>query len=413
MPSGKEKITSLLGMFALLIILTVSPGAFASSSSSILGGATEVQNAAFYSPAPILFGVTPSQTCGIPTSLCPSMLTTAYDMNAMHTSGINGSGQSIVIDDACGDPTITSDLKTFDKTFNLPNPKLTIYEPEDKPTCTGWDVEVALDVEWSHVVAPAAAINLVVSAKPNNELYQNWFYSLSHHLGNQISDSWGGNGNCPTIALNALGNATADHVTVLASAGDSGAWGKDHGKNQQPADCKEVLTVGGTTLEVKKSGAYIGEAAWGGSGGGYVTGTPEPKYESSVNIKDKFHLLGKSDVSADANPGTGVQVYDATAGGWFTVGGTSVSCPLWAGFLADVNQVRAAHGLHPAGFVTPFLYDFVYGVNGTATTYHADFHDVKLGNDGWPAGKGWDVPTGLGSFIASKLVLTIGKNPSA
>ena len=210
-----------------------------------------------------------------------------------------------------------------------------------------------------------------------------------------------------------LNTAASQHVTVLGSAGDGRAWGQGTSQVQPvPMDCKGVLTVGGTSLSVDSTGEYLSESAWFDTGGGYTT-LKEPDYQSSVNIIDSFGALAKPDVAADANPSTGVWVYNAGSGGWGSVGGTSLSCPLWAGFMADVNQIRASNGLSPAGFVNQFLYTHVYGVNGGSTIYHSDFHDVKSGNNGWPAGPGWDADTGLGSFKAPALAGTLGSSPGA
>ncbi len=379
-------------------------------------GATQVTTAS------LIIRSSPSggPACGSTDALCPQMLTAAYNMTQMQKSGINGTGQAVVIDDACGDPTIASDLATFDSNYGLHNPVLHVYQPQGTPCSdSGWSVETSLDVEWAHVVAPGAVINLVEAAQPvDADLFGVWTYSMSHNLGNEISNSWGGSENCPSEALSALATATSKNITVLASAGDGNAWGEGiNGVNFAPADCTQVLTVGGTTLRVQSSGAYISESAWsneyGGTGGGYVGGTPEPVFQSSVKISDPYKVLAKSDVSADADPNTGVRVYNNGAGGWLIVGGTSVSCPLWAGFLADVNQARASHGLHHAGFLTPFLYDTVYGVSGGSTLYPKDFHDVTTGNDGWAATKGWDPPTGIGSFNAGELERTLGTSPTA
>jgi len=144
-----------------------------------------------------------------------------------------------------------------------------------------------------------------------------------------------------------------------------------------------------------------------------VLGVPEPSYQLAANINDQFGTLAKSDVSAVADPFTGVWVF-ISGQGWLVVGGTSVSCPLWAGFMALVNQIRASHRhFAPAGFINPFLYSTVYGPNGNSAVYANDFHDVKTGSNGWAAGTGWDVPTGLGSFRAFNLAQTLGTNATA
>ena len=346
--------------------------------------------------------------------LCPIDVTTAYDFNALFSDGVNGTGQTVVIVDACGSPTIKSDLKAFDSAFGLNNPTLKVVDVQGSPcTDSGWALETSLDVEWAHVMAPGAAIDLLVGASPSfTDLYGAWTYSLKHGLGNQISNSWGGGASCGAASL--LRKAMSQNVTVLTSSGDGGAWGQGtSGTAQEPADCQYILTVGGTQLNITGSGNYAGESAWSDAGGGYVPGAKEPSYQKSVGISDSFMLLGKSDVSADASCGSPVLVYDTGYGGWVDVCGTSVSTPMWAGFMADVNQIRAVYGFAPAGFINEFLYLTVYGVNGGSSIYHTDFHDVTTGNDGWPAGTGWDVPTGLGSFDGLNLGNTLGTNIAA
>ena len=407
-----SKITfSAVGILGILLI--VSGAMFATNSTSGSAFSTEIEPASI-----IVANFQPQVACGT-AQLCPSFLDQAYSFNSLQSKGVIGEGQTIVIADACGDAGIKSDLKTFDAQWGLGNPTLNVIDVQGIPSCTAkqdpldWSAEISLDVEWAHVVAPGATIDLLVTAKPNSsDLYGAWSYALENNLGYQISNSWGGSGGCTVTSL--LANATKDHVTVLASAGDSGAWGKGTTQTQQaPADCRNVLTVGGTTLHVTPTGAYKSESAWNEGGGGYSAKTSESAYQSLVKITDPYGTLAKPDVSADANPNTGVLVYNAANGGWLVVGGTSVSCPLWAGFMADVNQIRATDGFSPAGLVNKFLYEDVYGVSGTGSLYALDFHDITTGNNGWPAGVGWDAATGLGSFNATTLADTLGSNASA
>jgi subtilase family serine protease len=377
-----------------------------------------------------------SPTCS-PSSLCPFLVDNAYGFNVLFSSGISGAGQTIVVIDACGDPTLSSDLGTFDFQLGLPNPPLlNITDIGGKPcTDTGWSVETSLDVEWAHVASPSARIEVVIAAIPNpRDIYGSWTYALNHHLGNQISNSFGGagcyNGACDEKIGQGVGScesirgtqgvnvakilelAKDDNVTVLAGSGDSGATGLGTTQVEAiPADCQGVLTVGGTTLWVSPSGGYVGETAWyGSSGGGYMTNR-EPSYQANVGIVDPFHTLGKPDVAAVADPNTGVEVYNN--GTWQVIGGTSVACPLWAGFIADVNEIRAEKGLQPVGFVNQFLYETVYGVNGSSSLYVEDFHDITAGNNTWTAGPGWNSDTGLGAFIVPSLAETLGTNPLA
>lgn len=387
----------------ILMFTAFVPGIASASStpSSAYSSSTPVPQVIFVRSSPN------AVTCS-GSGFCPSMITKAYNFTDLQSSGVNGTGQTVVIDDACGSPTISSDLKTFDSEFGLANPTLNILTPQGTPCSdSGWALETSLDVEWSHVMAPGATIDLVEGASATfTDLYGIWTYSLKNNLGNQISNSWLGSGDCGANSI--LKKAAKAGVTIAVAAGDGGAWGENFGGNAQPADCQGVLTVGGTSLYIKSNGQYSSESAWSGSGGGYVEGVSEPTYQSSVKITDTFKLLAKSDVSAVADPNTGVWVYDSGYGGWIVVGGTSVATPLWSGTMADVNQVRATNGFKGAGLIDPFLYTNIYGVKGKGANYNTDFHDVTTGNDGWPAGKGWDVPTGLGTFNGGNLVPALG-----
>jgi subtilase family serine protease len=348
-----------------------------------------------------------SPTCRT-SELCPSMVQTAYQFTSLLTvAKSNGTGETIVIDDACGDSSIATDVAQFDSTFGLPAVNLSVYTPQGKPCSdpTGWGLETALDVEWAHAMAPNASIALLEAAQPTTtDLLGAWNYSLANSLGNQISNSWGGSGGCPQLASRLVRSAALAHVTVLASSGDSGAWGSGTTQTQQnPADCLGVVTVGGTTLNVNSTGAYSSESAWSGSGGGYSSSLREPAFQVRANITDSYGALGKPDVAAVADPYTGVWVYEKASGGWVVVGGTSVACPIWAAFLADVNSWRSVNGFPALGNLDPFLYQAVYGVNGGSPHYGSTMHDVTSGSNGWSAGTGWDPATGLGSFRAAAL----------
>jgi subtilase family serine protease len=360
----------------------------------------------------------------------------AYGFNTLQNSGVTGKGQTIVIVDACGDATIRSDLATFDSQFGLPAPKLNVLEPEGKPAsgsdCSNWAIETALDVEWSHVVAPGATIDLVVPATAGAQaMYSAWSYALKHNLGNQISNSFGGAGCYIKACIEKIGqgigpctmtngtqginvaailsNAKKNHVTVLASSGDLGAWGLGTSSEEPvPGDCNGVLTVGGTQLSVSSSGTYLGESAWSDGGGGYVTTPKEPTYQKNAKIHDPYSTLAKPDVSAVASPGSPVWIF--VSGSWTKAAGTSLAAPLWAGFMADVNQIRTANHFSPAGYVNAFLYSVIYS---NPTLYKSDFHDITSGGNAWSAGAGWDPVTGLGSFVAQNLASSLGNNKNA
>ncbi len=373
-----------------------------------------------------------------PYSFCPSQIDAVYGFNSLFDDSVTGNGQTVVIVDACGDPTLSSDLQTFDLQFGLPAPpNLNVIDIGGTPCVdAGWSGETSLDAEWAHVAAPGASIDILVAAIPNpQDMYGAWTFALNHRLGNQISNSFGGPicynpacdaqigqgiGSCESVlgteGVNVgkiLEEAERDNVTVLAGSGDTGAFGLGTTQIEEiPSDCQGVLTVGGTTLIVNSSGGYLEELVWNGSSGGGYTTNREPSYQIQAGIPDPFNSLGKPDVAALADPSTGVWVYNNDT--WNVIGGTSLSTPLWAGFIADVNQIRTSAGLHPLGFVNPFLYSTVYGVNGSSPLYSQDFHDIILGNNNaWPARPGWDASTGLGSFIVPALAQTLGNSTGA
>jgi len=395
---------------------TIAVVGFITPAAAVLGGSLAAQ----VHPQLVRHGSVTglaSPSCSS-SAFCASTIDSAYSLTGIQANASsNGTGQTVVIVDACGDANIATDLTTFDAAMGLSDPTLTVYQPQGTPCSDpfGWGLESALDVEWAHVIAPGASIALVeAKSATNGNLFGAWNYSLVHKLGNQISNSWGGSGACPSQAKTLLTAAAKARVTVLASSGDGGAWGSGTRQTiQYPADCQTVLAVGGTSLSVTSSGAYSSESAWSGSGGGYSQGTTEPTYQTKANITDTYTELGKPDVAAVADPSTGVWVYEKGSGGWVVVGGTSVACPIWAGFVADVNSWRAVNLFVALGSVDPFLYNVVYGVNGGSSNYGADIHDVTTGSNGWSAGTGWDAATGIGSFNGGSLASLLASSKGA
>lgn len=430
---GKSK--RIFAFIAILIFLFSIPAlglaAFSAAASPTAENTSQVSSGNV-NPAPLFYSAGPaaSPVCSS-TALCPFDIANAYGFTSLFRSGITGRGQTVVIVDACGDPTIAQDLQAFDSQFNLPTPVLKVIDIEGTPTNTrciqSWAGEVALDVEWSHVTAPGANIDLLVAKNGGAvAMYDAWSYAFDHQLGYQISNSWGGSG-CDVVRCNStigegigpctltngtqgvdvtalLNQAAKLHITMLASSGDGGAYGLGTTSEEGlPGDCTGVLAVGGTQLNVSSSGGYLGEIGWNYSGGGYMTAPKEPSYEVNSGIPDAFGTLAKPDVAADASCASAAWTY--IEGNWYPVCGTSLSSPLWGGFMADVNQIRAYNGLNPAGYINPFLYKIVYG---NPILYALDFHDITVGNNGWPAGQGWDAVTGLGSFNAPNLAFTLG-----
>jgi subtilase family serine protease len=333
----------------------------------------------------------------------------AYGVDSISFNGItgDGSGQTIAIVDAYDDPTAAGDLQAFDRAFGLADaPSFTKLNqtggtalPGVDPAGKGnsWALEESLDIEWAHAIAPKANIILY---EANSSSYNDLIVAAANTARNNpkvtvVSMSFGGGEFSSETSLDSYFTTPTGHsgVSFVASTGDSGAPGG------YPAYSPNVIAVGGTTLSVDGSGNYLGETAWSSGGGGVSTLEAEPSYQSG------FQSTGKRstpDVAMDADPNSGVAVYDSydfgTATPWAQMGGTSLSAPMFGGILAIANQGRVQNGLGTLDGRTQAL-PAIYQASS------ADFHDVTSGNNGgYSATTGYDEVTGRGSPIANLLV---------
>lgn len=373
----------------------------------------------------------------------PAQIQRAYNFLPLYKKGYKGQGQTIVIIDFSQSPTIQSDLHNFDTLFGLPDPKLNVIapygmDPADPNTAT----EITLDVEYAHAVAPLATIDLVLAkagtANTVSALYANFLqavaYSVDHRLGDDISMSYGFPESCidTTVAGEShaiFAKAVKEHITTIASAGDSGATTPNcsftsdfvHRSNSFPAVEPNVLSIGGTYLDTQTGGGYLGETAWtqvstnpnnGAGGGGFSTTYAQPDYQTKAGIQSKGR--GIPDVSYNGDPRSGVILLCSSCGAGsnalFVVGGTSAGAPQWAGIVALGSQYEG----HSLGFINPTLYK-VYD----SPSYTIGFHDITIGNNsytftnaagkavtvaGFPAKDGWDAVTGIGTPDVANLI---------
>jgi hypothetical protein len=260
----------------------------------------------------------------------------------------DGAGQTIAIVDAGDQPNIFSDLDTFDSMFPVsdsdPNSLYSEYGPSSSwltketpwgvPSDAGWDVEISLDVEWAHAIAPAAQILLVES--PGN-LPNAAQYAAAQPGVVAVSMSWTAGGDFPDESTyDNMFTTPAGHngVTFVAASGDSHqvSW---------PAVSANVLSVGGTTLTLNPDDSYGYETAWSASGGGVSAYEPKPWYQAYT----PYDMRSVPDIACDADPNTGVWVYNSLIGGWGVVGGTSAAAPQMAALLAIADEGRALNGL--------------------------------------------------------------------
>jgi len=319
-------------------------------------------------------GATPS-----PGSLGPSQFHSAYNLP---TSAPNA--QTIGIVDAFDDPNIAGDLAHYDSFYGIPAPPSFRKVNQTGGTAyprsnSGWDLEIALDVETAHAVCQNCNI-LLVEANSASLADLGAAENEAVKLGaTVISNSWGSSEYSTETADEA---AYFNHpgVAITASAGDSGFGA------MFPAASHYVTAVGGTTLTLNSNGNWAGETVWSGTGSGCSQYEPKPSWQH-----DGCSHRTLNDVAADADPKSGAAVYDSVPyqlqSGWFQVGGTSLASPLIAAVYALAGN--------PAS------------VNAGSSPYSASssqLHDISSGSDGSCGGSylctaavGYDGPTGMGT----------------
>jgi subtilase family serine protease len=318
-----------------------------------------------------------------PTGLSPATIKSVYGFSPSLTAG---AGKTIAIVDAYDDPTAESDLGVFSSTFSLPACTTAngcfskvnqtggaTYPRKD----AGWALEISLDVQWAHAIAPGARI-LLVEADSNSfaNLLAAEDYAKTH--ADYVSNSWGASEFSGEDAYDS--HFVQSGVSFFVSSGDFGL------PADYPSASPNVISVGGTTLHFS-GGTFTSETGWSGGGGGCSV------YENATSAQSNFggyaqvNCAGKRatpDVSLDADPASGVSVYDSTRyqgqKGWFKVGGTSASSPMWA--------ARSA--------VAATLVDSAY-VYGASITYR----DITVGNNGASCLSGYDLCSGRGSWFGA------------
>jgi subtilase family serine protease len=319
-----------------------------------------------------------------PTGMTPEQIWHAYNLSGVEPSGGTG---TIAIVDAFDYPTALNDFNVFSAQFNLPQETgngsvfQKVYAKSKPRANCGWAQESALDIEWAHAMAPNAKIVLVV-AKSNSlsDLLQAVNFAEGLPGVAQISMSWGSGEFSSEASYDSTFNG---NLTYVAASGDTG------GQTIWPGVSPKVVAAGGTSLNMSGN-TFVSETGWSGSGGG------PSKYESRPAFQDVISTIvgskrGVPDFSFDADPHTGVSVYDSTSCqgfvNWMVFGGTSVASPSLAGI---VNF--AGHNNGSSELTT------VYGGFGSA--YANNFRDITSGTAGsFQAGASWDFVTGIGSSL--------------
>jgi subtilase family serine protease len=424
----------------------------------------------------------------------PAATRSAYDVAPLYAQGYDGHGKTIAVVDSYGSDTMAHDLHVYDQTWGLPpmcgeegvtcTPGMPTFKvlhvqgspatkaPPSSSNGTGqedksaWALEVALDVETAHAMAPGA--NILLVATPTAETlgvqgFQQMMnaeqYVIDNHLADVISQSFGaaeesfGSSQSLENLRHAFKSAQKQHISVLASSGDGGSSNDTKQPVGQggstipyptvgwPASDPLVTGVGGTYLCTDPNAGQdqprtvdsadppvncqshpgVAEVGWVDSGGGFSHVFSRPDYQTttpagSTPIPDSER--GVPDVGLQASSRTGALVYltlppDGNGGlmcganpcstGWYDIGGTSLSSPEWAGLVAIADQIAG----RDLGLLNPAL----YRVASDPGSYASDYYDVTAGNNqadpdvpGYPATPGWDPVTGLGTPDAARLL---------
>jgi subtilase family serine protease len=422
----------------------------------------------------------------------PQAIQAAYNVGPLYAAHVDGRGVTIAIVDSYGSDTMAHDLHVFDNAFGLQQmcgeegvtcaPGMPTFSqlalqgspatkaPPSQSHGTGqenkaaWALEVALDVETAHAMAPMANILLVTTPTAETLGVQGFpqmmaaeDYVVKHHLATVISMSLAAaepsfNGVAALQNLRyAFVDAAANGVSVVAASGDFGSAGVKKtpvGKGGTllpdpavwwPASDPLVTGIGGTYLCTSTSatttrtvdsasppatcGAFPGQAeiGWIDAGGGFSQIFARPSYQGTLPAGSTpiGANRGVPDVALQSSSRTGALVYlslppdgdsglicpsgDPCSTGWYDIGGTSLATPQWAGLVALADQVNGG-GL---GLLNPYLYE----IASNPAQYANDFYDVTVGNNqvdpsipGYPATTGWDPITGLGTPNAANLI---------
>ena len=332
-----------------------------------------------------------------PSGYGPADLQSAYSL----PSATSGAGQVVAIVDAYDDPSALTDVNTYRSQFGIAplstctsaNPALSTVKPcfskvnqrggtKYPPSNGGWAQEISLDLDMVSAACPNCSI-LLVEASSSSLTNLGTAVNQAAKLGaTEISNSYGGGESSGDASYDAT-YFNHPGVAITVSSGDSG-YGV-----QYPAASQYVTAVGGTTL-ARSTGSTRGwgETVWSGAGSGCSRYDAQPSWQSSIaNITGVCAKRAVADVSAVADPNTGVAVYDSYTyqgvGGWLVFGGTSVSSPLIASVYALAGNATS-YGSYPYSHAAA-LNDVTGGSNGSC------------GNVLCNATSGWDGPTGLGT----------------
>ena len=356
-------------------------------------------------PAGLHKNPNPGMRSNATTGSGPSSSFLGSDMRAAYygATALTGSGQSLGLLEYYG--TDLSDLDTYFKnageTNNVP---ITLLSTDGTSTscleskgCD--DTEQTLDMTQAIGMAPGLSSLVMYVGSTDSAIFN--AMATASPLNAQLSSSWTWSPADPGTDNPYFEEFAAQGQNLFQAAGDSDKWTSS--SEIFPADDVYLTSVGGTDLETGgAAGPWSSETAWADGGGGispdkFAIPSWQTTAASGCSSCSKTYRNGP-DVSANANF-TFYVCADQTTCTANEYGGTSFATPMWAGYLALINQQSVANGNQTLGFINPSLYTL-----GEGSSYDSDFHDITSGSNGYSATTGYDLATGWGSPNGTGLI---------
>jgi kumamolisin len=276
------------------------------------------------------------------------------------------------------------------------------------------DTEQTLDMTQAMGMAPGLAGLTMYVGSTDTAIISAMTTTADGPLPGTIGCSWGWTPADPSTLDGYFETMAAQGQNFFAASGDSSTWSSSN--EAWPADDAHVVSVGGTDLvTASAAGPWSSETAWADSGGGISPDSIAiPSWQAASGVitssnKGSTTLRNGPDVSANANF-TFYTCSDQTTCQANAYGGTSFAAPMWAGYIALVNQQLASNGKSAIGFIDPLIYPI-----GTSSSYDTDFHDITSGTSGsYSAVTGFDLVTGWGTPNGVNLINALaGSSPTA
>lgn len=324
----------------------------------------------------------------------PETIDLAYSVNK---NDFTGNGITVAVVVAYGNDTAEADFRRFGEEYGLPENRLEIYYTGTRTASyvRSWSIETSSDTQWIYATAPAARIMCIIAHSAEIEALFSGVRLAIENGADIVSMSWGSSEFIGQEQYSAY--MRNSEKIFISSAGDTG------GSVVFPSSSDASVSVGGTSLFRTSKINVFARSAWinGGGGPSIYTGIPDwqRKFDGIPRLSGTHRAT--PDIALDANTCPGYSIYNSAEGGFLSVGGTSVSAPVFAGICAQLLQTN------PQALENMSMPEYLYFLAGE-TQYDSPqyfFNDITVGSNGvYNALYGFDLATGLGAPIAEQIM---------